>query len=400
MRNIRRHITACLFFLTLLCTSVVAQDSTRRNTPTPAVVPATSPGASVNNPNLTVPPIITPLESQQPRKPRRRRLTAADSLRLAAQRDSMARLTQIPQVGQPALPINSDGTVAPIAAGTANAVLPNVDTPIAVAPIAVTVIPEVPMLDSSANPFDILRGTNTQIDSTALANQKLIDPLSAAPSLLNKQTYSKNFLFWIFLLTLILMAFVVSSTRAAVQNAYQALLSDNALRQIHRQQIGWGNFGQFALYGLSWLNMGIFVFLMYYRYVGQSPYGQFATFMLCLGGVSLVFLIKHAILFVIGYVFPIAKEIKLYNYIIIIGGIFLSLVLLPLNIFIAYSPDSLKELFIYGAFGIIGLVYLMRSLRSLSVARPYMLTNQFHFLLYLCAVEIAPIMILIKCIYL
>ena len=99
-------------------------------------------------------------------------------------------------------------------------------------------------------------------------------------------------------------------------------------------------------------------------------------------------------------VFPIAKEIKLYNYIIMIGGIFLSMVLLPLNIFIAYSPDSLKELFIFAAFGIIGLVYLMRSLRSLSVASPFLMTDQFHFLLYLCAVEIAPITILIKLLYL
>jgi hypothetical protein len=403
LRNIRRHITACLFFLTLFCTAVVAQDSTRRNTPTPpAVVPATSPGASVNNPNLTVAPIITPLESQQPRKPRRRRLTAADSLRLAAQRDSIARLTQIPQTGQLTPPTNPNGAALPIATGSGatNTTLPQPDSTIAATPIAEATIPEVPVLDSSANPFDILRGANTGTDSASLANQQLANPLSAAPSLLNKQTYSKNFLFWIFLLTLILTAFVVSNTRSAVQNAYQALLSDNALRQIHREQVGWGNFGQLALYGLFLLNMGIFVFLMYYRYVGQSTYGQFATFMLCLGGVSLVFLIKHAILFVIAGVFPIGKEIRLYNYIIITGGIFLSLVLLPLNIFIAYAPDSLKELFTYSAFGIIGLVYLVRSLRSLSVASPYMMTDQFHFLLYLCAVEIAPIMILVKCIYL
>jgi Domain of unknown function (DUF4271) len=397
LRNIRRHITACLFFLTLFCTTIVAQDSTRRSTPTPVVVPSTSPGASVNNPNLTVPPIVTPLEPQQPRKPRRRRLTAADSMRLAAQRDSIqrdsiARLTQTPQNGQFA------PSTTPV--GTTNPALPTTGSTVGETPIAAMAIPEVPLLDSSANPFDILRGANAATDSASAANQLLNNPLSAAPSLLNKQTYSKNFLFWIFLLTLILTAFVVSNTRAAVQNAYQALLSDNALRQIHREQVGWGNFGQLALYGLFWLNMGLFAFLMYYRYGGQTPYGQFATFLLCVGGVSLAFSIKHAILLVIAHVFPIAKEIKLYNYIIITGGIFLSLVLLPLNIFIAYSPDSLKELFIYGAFGTIGLVYFVRSLRSLSVASPYMMTDQFHFLLYLCAVEIAPLMILVKCIYL
>ncbi len=400
MRNIGRHITALLFFLALFCTTLAAQDSTRRAVPQPSV-PATAPGASVNNPTLTVPPIITPLEQQQPRKPRRRRLTAADSLRLVAQRDSIARLTQTPQTAVQITTTNPSSSTFNI--GTATAVVPKPDSTNSIAaPIAaVPIVPQVPLLDSSANPFDILRGAHARADSAAIAANKLIEnPLSIAPSLMNKQTYSKNFLFWIFLFTLILMAFVVSNTRTAVQNAYQALLSDNALRQIHRDQVGWGNFGQLALYGLFWLNMGIFAFLMYYRYVGQSPFGQFATFLLCVGGVSLAFSIKHAILLVIANVFPIAKEIKLYNYIIITGGIFLSLVLLPLNIFIAYSPDSLKEIFIYGAFGIIALVYLVRSLRSLSVASPFLMTDQFHFLLYLCTVEIAPVMILVKLLYL
>ena len=368
-----------------------AQDSTRRATPTttPTTTPQ-SPGAAVNNPNLTVPPIITPLQ-QAPPKPRRRRLTAADSMRLAAQRDSIARLTQVAQ-NQPIAPTNSSSSAFNIGTQTPNPTTPATPT------ITAIPIPEMPVLDSSANPFEILRGTATIQDSaTATATKQLSEnPLSAAPSLLNKQTYSKNFLFWIFLMTLILMAFVVSNARSAVQNAYQALLSDNALRQIHRDQIGWGNFGQLALYGLFWLNMGIFAFLMFYRFSSQSPHGQFATFLLCVGGVSLIFLIKHAILYVMASVFPIAKEIQLYNYIIMIGGIFLSLVLLPLNIFIAYSPDSFKEIFIFTAFGIIGLVYLLRSLRSLSVASPFLLTDQFHFLLYLCVVEIAPITVLIK----
>jgi Domain of unknown function (DUF4271) len=399
LRNIGRHITAFFFFLALFCTTLAAQDSTRRVTPQPSV-PATSPGASVNNPTLTVPPIITPLEQQQPQKPRRRRLTATDSLRLIAQRDSIARLAQTPlNAVQTTPPTNPNGSALNIGVATTTVLKPD-STNIVATPIA-PVVPEVPVLDSSANPFDILRGAKVGTDSAAIAaNNRIENPLSAAPSLMNKQTYSKNFLFWIFLFTLILTAFVVSNTRTAVQNAYQALLSDNALRQIHRDQVGWGNFGQLALYGLFWLNMGIFAFLMYYRYIGQSPFGQFATFLLCVGGVSLAFLIKHAILLLVANVFPIAKEIKLYNYIIITGGIFLSLVLLPLNIFIAYSPDSFKEIFIYGAFGMIALVYLVRSLRSLSVASPFLMTDQFHFLLYLCVVEIAPIMILVKLLYL
>jgi hypothetical protein len=135
---------------------------------------------------------------------------------------------------------------------------------------------------------------------------------------------------------------------------------------------------------------------MYYRFVGKPPMNQFWTFSFCLLGVCLAFLVKHTILYIVSVVFPITKEVKLYNFIIITAGILLGLILLPLNIFIAYSPEILGNFLTYTAFGAIAIVYLVRSVRSLSVASPFLATDQFHFLVYLCAVEIAPLLVLIK----
>ena len=387
MRTIRRHISICLVFLTIFCSLAAAQDSTRRVTQPPTTPQNPSPGASVGNPNLTVPPIILP--ANQPRKPRRRRLTTADSVRLAAQRDSMARVAQAAANGS-AFNIGTNNAPSQTATQT-------VDTAAVMATTAPTTsVPEVPILEKSDNPLDILRGAPRGDLTAPMVAKPMVGTSAAAPSLLDKQTYSKNFLLWIFLLTLILMAFVVANARLAINNAYSALLSNNALRQIYRDQLGWGSIPQLALYMLFWLNAGIFSFLMMYRFGIRLPFGQFGTFLACVGGVSVIFLIKHAILYIIASVFPISKEIKTYNYVIITAGILLGLMLLPLNIFIAYSPASFGDLFVYLAFIAIGLMYLVRSFRSLSVASPFLITDQFHFLLYLCTVEIAPVMILIK----
>ncbi len=250
------------------------------------------------------------------------------------------------------------------------------------------------MLTSSNNPFEILRGDVASIDTSTNKAKTILE--QSTPSLLNREAYSKNFLFWVFLITLSLMALVVANARSSVRNAYQALLSNNALRQIYRLQAGWGNVAQLALYGLFLLNASIFAFLMVYRFVGQPATNQFWTFLYCILGISAAFLIKHTILYIISSVFPIAKEVKLYNFIIITSGILLGLILLPLNLFIAYSPEILGNLLTYTAFGAIGIVYLVRSLRSLSIASPFLATDQFHFLVYLCAVEIAPLFVLAK----
>ena len=343
----------------------------------PSLPPNTT-GANATNASQTPDLIVVPTVPIP--KKRRRRLTPQDSIRLATLRaDSIAQANNNSafnvnqaNVATTALPPNADSAATP----------------------SNVLINDVPVLTSSDNPFEILRGDVAALDTTANKAKTILD--QTAPSLLNRETYSKNFLFWIFLITLSLMAVVVANARSSVRNAYQALLSNNALRQIYRLQAGWGNIAQLALYLLFLLNAGIFAFLMVYRFSGQSPMNQFWTFLYCVLGVSLAFLIKHTILYIISSVFPIAKEVKLYNFIIITSGILLGLILLPLNIFIAYSPEILGNMLTYIAFGAIGIVYLVRSLRSLSVASPFLATDQFHFLVYLCAVELAPLMVLAK----
>lgn len=290
------------------------------------------------------------------------------------------------------------------AAATANSAF-NIGTPkpIDTAAASVAIVPEVPMLQKSDNPFDILRSgdaaseSNLSTDTTQKAVQQ---PSATMPSLLEPSVYSKNFLFWIFLVSLILMAFVVANARAAIANAYAAISSDSALRQIYKEPIGWGSVAYLALYVLFWLNLAIFIYLLLAHYGIASQYGKLTTFMICLGGVGLIYMVRHSVLYIISKVFPIEKEVRTYNFIILTVGILLGLILMPLNIFIAYAPDSLSQLFIYGAYAAILLAYLVRSLRGLTVASPFLIDNKFHFLLYLCTVEFAPLLILIKMILL
>ena len=383
-------------FITGFCAVLNAQDSLKKATSTPVAPAQSNPSTSnngINNPNLTVPPIIRPIEDYAPR-PRRRRLTAADSARIAAKRDlflkdslqkamvAAGNLNTIPSAF-------NIGTQTPAVDSAANALVQP----------APTAIPAVPILNSSDNPFEILRGAATTPDTTTLnTHQKSIDPVPS--NLLDKKVYSKNFLFWIFLVTLMLMAFVVANARSMISNSYTAIINDNALRLINKQSFGWGNALYLALYALFWINGGILAFLLMSYFGVKSPYGQSVTFLLCVGGVAIMFILKHIVLYIIAHVFPIEKEIKTYNFIVLTGGILLGLLLMPLNILIAYSPVGLSKIFIYMTFGVIGLVYLVRSLRSLTIASPYLMENRFHFLLYLCTVEIAPLMIVIKLIIL
>lgn len=379
MEKRKQHIFLLSLIILISCLTYASAQVGSPQVPETSNPAATQSNPTVTNPTQTVEPIIFP--TAPPPKKRRRRLTALDSMRLAAQRDSIARVAQGIANNSSAFNINPTGTT------TAQS---GVDTTANRA----AATSEVPILENSNNPFEILRGATTPIDTNTVKTKTMLE--QAAPSLLSRETYSKNFLFWVFLITLSLMAVVVANGRSSLRDAFQALVSNNALRQVYRLQSGWGNIAQLALYGLFLLNASIFVFLMVYHFYGKPPMNQFWTFLFCILGVSAVFLIKHTILYIVSTVFPIAKEVKLYNFIIINSGILLGIILLPLNIFIAYSPEILGNLLTYIAFTTIGLVYLVRSLRSLSVASPFLATDQFHFFIYLCTVEFAPILVLAK----
>jgi Domain of unknown function (DUF4271) len=343
------------------CSKAIGQENLRQSTEA---------GKSSNAPSQ----ISTPTSSTQSEASRQRRRKRAlnDSLRFAAEREALQKIAPV-STTQPTSPTanpNQQPTVAP----------PVSQTPVAIVPV-----------EKSDNPFDILRGESATAGNAAAQNNA-----PSAPSLLDKETYSRNFIFWVFLVVLILMAFIVAGGRSAIRMAYQAVTSDNALRQIYKEPMGWGSLGYLSLYAMFWINTGIFIFLLMSYYKLKPPFGQFGTFMACILGVSVLILLKHAVLYLVAKVFPIEKEVRTYNFIIMTVGIILGLILMPINIFIAYSPPSLSSVFVYLGIAVVAMAYLVRSLRSLPVAAPFLIDNRFHFLLYLCTVEIAPLVVISK----
>jgi len=102
------------------------------------------------------------------------------------------------------------------------------------------------------------------------------------------------------------------------------------------------------------------------------------------------------IISVLGYIFPIEKVSSLYNFTLIVFAINLGLFLLPFNLLIAFGPDSLKPGIFYLSAVLIGLVIAFRSLRALFQSSRLVFENKFHFFLYLCTIEIAPVVVLLK----
>ncbi len=201
------------------------------------------------------------------------------------------------------------------------------------------------------------------------------------------------------ILALVVLVFATISLlffRSIYARCYRALFNDNLLSQLYREREA-GALGSFLImYGVFFVAAGFFIALAG-QYFDLFPSGQLwrTTWYSSVGLFSLL-LLKHLILAILGYVFPIGKETRRYSFAImvfwIIGGLILSLGALLL----AYAPEGAEKVLIWGTIGLLVLLYLLRSLRGFFIANRFIFSYQFHFLSYICAVEIGPALCFIK----
>ncbi len=246
------------------------------------------------------------------------------------------------------------------------------------------------------NPFEIIRFAPA-INPDRPRNRREVRRSKRAANRAPELVYRRVKLLTI-LGILILMAFLATVLRSFVNNTLRAFFNDNMMNQLYREQEGRGILPFLLLYGFFFLNAGAFLFfvLKNYSVPQQLPFSDGRLLLTCLAVVTGLFLLKHLVLGFLGYVFPIREAVSRYNFNIIIFNIVIGLLLVPTNIMLAYGPDDFRQLIILGAAAIIGAIYIYRSLRSLLLTNKFSRFHLFHFLLYICTVEIAPVLFIFK----
>lgn len=209
----------------------------------------------------------------------------------------------------------------------------------------------------------------------------------------NQTTSGSNaFLFWLNLLTALILAIVINTEKGALKKISNAITNENVLKLIHREKRGLKGY-QLLLYLSYFVNAAIFVYLILFNFYKLQGWSYFQWVILAIIG---IYLAKHLFILIIGNVFPFKKDSQLYGFTIQTFNIFLGIVLIPFNLIIAFGPENTAVPLIYIGLIIIGILALLRTFRGFLIASTYIQSNLFHFLLYLCTFEILPILLLIK----
>ena len=251
-----------------------------------------------------------------------------------------------------------------------------------------------PTVSRSDNPFDITR------PSAQNSTTKMEEPPPAIKVESTEMPDDSNFRFWMIIVMLILLAVATSMYRNQIMRSFRAFSNENVMRMLHRDKGTIAYLPYYVLYLLFIINAGIYVYLLAHYLKVNIAESHLKTLGYTIAVVAFIFFLKHTALRFIGAIFPVNKEASLYNMTITIFGIVLGTLIVLANLFIAYGPSSLQKVFVVGSFILIGGVYFFRSIRGLSIGSKFLGFHKFHFFIYLCTLEIAPVLILWKLILL
>ncbi|CAH1001120.1 hypothetical protein LEM8419_02051 [Neolewinella maritima] len=243
----------------------------------------------------------------------------------------------------------------------------------------------------TGNPFDVYPATVAEATPVA---PDVPPPAAAAP--LDGPGTERSGVVFIHLLLLLMLASLWVLFRNLLLQCLSATFNDNVMTQLYRRRSG-GQVGALWLCYLFFLfSAGFYLFLLadYFRLdLGAGLWGGWLTYTLVIASAVGV---KFLVLGVLGRIYPLRKELSQYAFALMVFSILTGLLLMPVNLLVSYAPEPLRPYFLYGGLALLVIIYLLHLLRGLFIANRYVGRRPLHFLLYLCTIEIAPLLLVYR----
>ena len=176
----------------------------------------------------------------------------------------------------------------------------------------------------------------------------------------------------------------------------KAFFDARTLIQINKEDNALVSWHFFFLYLLFSLTLGLFICIGLYKLKGSASAKNIDNYLIVSGFVFLFFGLKIFLLRFIGFLFQIQKLIRDYLNLIYLTYFNTLFLLLPITLYLILTTfiygNVLSNIFLVIFLGIIGVQFIRIAFNILLNYR----LSKFYLILYLCALEICPIILLAK----
>ncbi|HYK75500.1 MAG TPA: DUF4271 domain-containing protein [Daejeonella sp.] len=204
---------------------------------------------------------------------------------------------------------------------------------------------------------------------------------------------------WILAVVLSLVLFFAilkSAFSKELASIVQSFYSNRVLSQINKEDNLFSSWPFFFLYLLFGLTIGMWLYLSGKYLHFDFSFSGFEWFLILSVSVIGLFTLKILALRMLGFLFGIQKLVKEYVVVLYLSYFNTAIIFLPLIIGLSLSPYNYAEIYSYLAILLLIIVIVVQFLRTgVNVLSNYQFPKIYLFI-YLCALEICPLLILIK----
>lgn len=197
-------------------------------------------------------------------------------------------------------------------------------------------------------------------------------------------------------LLLLLFAILKISFAKQLQTIVQSFFSNRVLNNLNKEDNLFSSWPFLLLFVQFGFTVGMFFYLVSQYYHIAFPGTGFQFYLSISILIIVLYIFKIVILRVLGYLFNIQKPVNEYVTILYLSYFNLSLVFIPLVIAFALSPLKYGPYYIAASFILLGVIFAFQFIRAGVNILSHNRFPKVYLFLYFCALEICPILILIK----
>lgn len=133
------------------------------------------------------------------------------------------------------------------------------------------------------------------------------------------------------------------------------------------------------------------------HYFNFTPVNNFwLMYLYCCAGLSVIYLVKFVGLIICGWLFNMQKAADAYIFIVFIINKVIGISLVPFIVLLGFTDGVLHSIALVLSWCCVGGLILYRFILGFAAIRNEVRFNLFHFFLYLCAFEVAPLLLIYK----
>ena len=180
-----------------------------------------------------------------------------------------------------------------------------------------------------------------------------------------------------------------------LKNLFLLFMQTSIRQKQTREQLLQNNMASVLLNILFVASASIYITLfIQYKHWVVIPFYQLLFY--CVIILFIIYIGKYLFLAFSGWVFNVPEATNAYTFIVFLVNKVLGIVLIPFVLMITFSPMPIKQVAITISAGVAVALFMYRYLISFGAIRSNLKVSALHFFLYLCAVELLPLLLIYK----